>query len=296
MSSDQNENGPESVRTLFWSIAQLFFFFLLPSSRITNTRIWARFFMSFLINGIGYHILVQALPVQVAQQTSLTGFVLRAVGMMYLVDMDDTPGYKLTVVLPPTASTNATGGSKPEDAKGASESTDHHHRKDEPPEEKKTNHFMHGASSYDIYKSSQEIIEEAKRKLDALTNNQPSHPLEEIPLDFHASVRESLFGSFIIRNPTSSYNSNMGRARSTTLSPTNTTKEAFYSGTLHDTRTDSFADIDLELGHGSQPHDVVRPQRQMGQPPATAAAGAAGARVGQQPAPILHATDDGDGE
>ncbi len=255
--------------------------------------------MSFLINGIGYHILVQALPVQVAQQTSLTGFVLRAVGMMYLVDMDDTPGYKLTVVLPPSSSApNATGGSQPDNAKAASESIDHHHhRKDEPPEEKKkTNHYMHGASRYEIYKSSQEIIEEARRKLDALTNNGPSHPLEEIPLDFHASVRESLFGSFIVRNPTSNKNNNMGRARITTLSPTNPTKEAFYSGTLHDTRTDdSFADMDVELGHGSRPHDSVRRQRQIGQPPATAAAaGAAG--EGEQAATIPHATDDGNGE
>jgi len=255
--------------------------------------------MSFLINGIGYHILVQALPVQVAQQTSLTGFVLRAVGMMYLVDMDDTPGYKLTVVLPPSSSPNATGGSQPDNAKAASESIDHHHhRKDEPPEEKKkTNHYMHGASRYEIYKSSQEIIEEARRKLDALTNNNgPSHPLEEIPLDFHASVRESLFGSFIVRNPTSNKNNNMGRARITTLSPTNPTKEAFYSGTLHDTRTDdSFADMDVELGHGSRPHDSVRRQRQIGQPPATAAAaGAAG--EGEQAATIPHATDDGNGE
>ena len=53
--------------------------------------------MSFIINGIGYHILVHALPLQVAVQTSLTGVVFQAVGMMYLVDLDDTPGYKLTI-------------------------------------------------------------------------------------------------------------------------------------------------------------------------------------------------------
>lgn len=61
-------------------------------------RIWIRFLMSFLINGIGFHILVHALPIQVAGQSSLVGVVFRAVGMMYLVDLDDTPGYEMTLV------------------------------------------------------------------------------------------------------------------------------------------------------------------------------------------------------
>jgi len=59
-------------------------------------RVWVRFFMSFVINGVGFHILVHALPIQVAGQSSLTGVVFRAVGMLYLVDLDDTPGYTLT--------------------------------------------------------------------------------------------------------------------------------------------------------------------------------------------------------
>merc|ERR1712071_122577 len=58
-------------------------------------RVMLRFLMSFLINGFGFHILVHALPLQIASQSSLTGVVFRAVGMMYLVDLDDTPGYKL---------------------------------------------------------------------------------------------------------------------------------------------------------------------------------------------------------
>ena len=62
-----------------------------------DIRIWLRYCMSFLINGVGFHILVHALPLQVAAQSSLTGVVFRAVGMMYLVDLDDTPGYKLTI-------------------------------------------------------------------------------------------------------------------------------------------------------------------------------------------------------
>lgn len=61
-------------------------------------KIWFRFLMSFLINGVGFHVLVHALPIQVAGQSSLFVVVFRAVGMMYLVDLDDTPGYKITLV------------------------------------------------------------------------------------------------------------------------------------------------------------------------------------------------------
>jgi hypothetical protein len=60
-------------------------------------RIWLRLFMSFLVNGVGFHILVHALPIQVAGQSSLTGVVARAVGMIYLVDLDDIKGPTLTI-------------------------------------------------------------------------------------------------------------------------------------------------------------------------------------------------------
>lgn len=59
-------------------------------------RVWTRFLMSFIINGVGFHILVFALPIQIAAQSSLTGVVFRAVGMLYLVDLDDSPGHTLT--------------------------------------------------------------------------------------------------------------------------------------------------------------------------------------------------------
>lgn len=64
----------------------------------SDLRLWIRFSMSFIINGLGFHILVHALPIQVASQSSLTGVVFRAVGMLYLVDLDDTLGYTLTFV------------------------------------------------------------------------------------------------------------------------------------------------------------------------------------------------------
>lgn len=63
-----------------------------------NGSQWVRFVLSYLINGVGFHILVHALPIQIAAQSSLTGVVFRAVGMIYLVDLDDTSGYEVTLI------------------------------------------------------------------------------------------------------------------------------------------------------------------------------------------------------
>jgi hypothetical protein len=63
----------------------------------SDPALWGRFVLSYFINGLGFHILIHALPVQVASQSTLVGIVIRAVGVMYLVDLDDAPGVKLTV-------------------------------------------------------------------------------------------------------------------------------------------------------------------------------------------------------
>jgi len=63
----------------------------------TDWRMWRRFFMSYLVNGVCFHILVHALPIQVASQSSFTGVVFRAVGMMYLIDLDDSKGFRLVI-------------------------------------------------------------------------------------------------------------------------------------------------------------------------------------------------------
>lgn len=107
----------------------------------TDPRLWIRFFMSFLINGVGFHILVHALPIQVAGQSSLTGIVFRAVGMLYLVDLDDTPGFMLTIV-----------ENKPEDV-----SADKTAEKESSDEE-----------DLDTAGAAQAIIDEARAKLDEL--------------------------------------------------------------------------------------------------------------------------------
>ena len=123
--------------------------------RPSDWRIWVRFLMSFLINGVGFHILVHALPIQVAAQSSLTGVVFRAVGMMYLVDLDDTPGYTMTLVEEQGSEaeadneTNEEVDSEKEDAGDGENGTD-----DDNEEE--------------ITILTQQIIDDAKAKLDAL--------------------------------------------------------------------------------------------------------------------------------
>jgi hypothetical protein len=126
---------------------------------------WVRFFMSFLINGVGFHILVHALPIQVAAQSSLTGVVLRAVGMMYLVDLDDTPGYTLTIVQHPVE------GTEKEDPAGGTSSDD----------EKNINTKNEGAhhemlEPAVLHEEAQKIIDEARQKLEALARG-------EVPVD-----------------------------------------------------------------------------------------------------------------
>jgi len=75
-----------------------------------DTRMWRRFLMSFICNGVGFHILVHALPIQVAMQSSFMGAVYRSVGMMYLVDLDDTKGFPLTIARDDGESTEQDAG------------------------------------------------------------------------------------------------------------------------------------------------------------------------------------------
>jgi len=100
----------------------------------SDYSLWLRFFMSFLVNGVGFHILIHALPIQVAAQSTFLMVVFRSVGMMHLVDMDDTSGYTLRL----------------EEGKKGNEPN-----KQEEEEE-------------DLAVQAQKIIDEAKAKLDAL--------------------------------------------------------------------------------------------------------------------------------
>jgi hypothetical protein len=66
--------------------------------RRNDWRIWLRFLLSFLVNGVGFHVLVHLLPIQVAGQSTIIGVVFRAIGMIYLADLDDSDGFQMTLV------------------------------------------------------------------------------------------------------------------------------------------------------------------------------------------------------
>lgn len=69
----------------------------LPLTR-NGVRIWAQFFMSWIVNSICFHFLLHALPIQIASKSSIMGVVFSSVGMIYLVDLDDSTGNTLTLV------------------------------------------------------------------------------------------------------------------------------------------------------------------------------------------------------
>ena len=123
-----------------------------------DLRIWIRFFMSFLINGVGFHILVHALPIQVAAQSSLIGVVFRAVGMMYLVDLDDTPGYTLKLVQ--EENPEEVAAANPEQDAGVNPEQD-------------AGVKAH-VTTHEMTEEATRIIEEAKAKLEALARGEIS--------------------------------------------------------------------------------------------------------------------------
>jgi hypothetical protein len=63
-----------------------------------DLRIWMRFFMSLIVNSAGFSFLLHVLPVQIASKSAIMGVVFSSVGMIYLVDLDDTTGKTLTLV------------------------------------------------------------------------------------------------------------------------------------------------------------------------------------------------------
>jgi hypothetical protein len=66
--------------------------------RCNDWRIWLRFVMSVIVNSVCFHFLLHVLPVQIASKSSIMGVVFSSVGMIYLVDLDDTSGTVMTLV------------------------------------------------------------------------------------------------------------------------------------------------------------------------------------------------------
>jgi len=127
--------------------------------------IWFRFFQSYLINGVAYHILVHALPIQVAYQSSLTSVVFRAVGMMYLVDLDDTPGPALSI-------------HQKKETEGGTNA------KETPVEEPTTGNFNPNQDIAHLSEAAQEILNEARLKLEMLGKGQLPDAVEDTD-NFH---------------------------------------------------------------------------------------------------------------
>lgn len=70
-------------------------------------RISLRFWLSYLVNGVGFHFLLHLLPIQVAGQSTIIGVVFRAIGMIYLADLDDSQGSTMMAVQMDNATTTA---------------------------------------------------------------------------------------------------------------------------------------------------------------------------------------------
>uniref|UniRef100_A0A7S3P733 Uncharacterized protein n=1 Tax=Amphora coffeiformis TaxID=265554 RepID=A0A7S3P733_9STRA len=90
--------------------------------RKMDWRIWLRFTLSYIVNGIGFHFLLHVLPIQVAGQSTIIGVVFRAIGMIYLADLDDSAGSKMTLV-----SLTTTSGQGPSTTEGETELVNGHY-------------------------------------------------------------------------------------------------------------------------------------------------------------------------
>jgi hypothetical protein len=108
--------NPSSVVQLSWQHPVLTERIMSMQLQRNDLRIWMRFFMSLLINSVCFHFLLNVLPVQIASKSSIMGIVFSSVGMIYLVDLDDTSGQPLTVVVvsaaPATATTTAAAATR----------------------------------------------------------------------------------------------------------------------------------------------------------------------------------------
>ena len=82
--------------------------------------------MSLIVNSLCFHFLLNVLPVQIASKSSVMGIVFSSVGMIYLVDLDDTTGNTLTLVTGGTGS----GGAASTSSSSSSAGNNHGHSYD----------------------------------------------------------------------------------------------------------------------------------------------------------------------
>jgi len=148
-----------------------------------NFHTWARFVMSYLVNGIGFNILILTLPIQVAQQSTLIGVVFRAVGMMYIADLDDSKGLKLIIV-------ENESGEHVEMSENTNRPQDRNVEQSAR-EEKTSSHDDNEALSAEA----NAIIQEARQKLEDLAKNGPTkRPSTKRPCLGSKSISGNSFG------------------------------------------------------------------------------------------------------
>eukprot|EP00980_Cylindrotheca_fusiformis_P020247 scaffold7317_cov114-Cylindrotheca_fusiformis.AAC.3 len=185
-----------------------------------DLHMWTRFLMSYLVNGVGFHVLVHALPIQVAAQSSFTGVVFRAVGMLYLVDLDDTKGFNLIITdkeddeeEPETES----DGNKPEQQGNPSDEEEHRPSGPQSPlridatgivapiQEEATSKIEEEKV---IAAQAQSIVEEAESRLQHLRKYGPysmadlgkQYESSRMKIDTHKTLSVMGFGSMAVNN------------------------------------------------------------------------------------------------
>lgn len=60
-------------------------------------NVLTRYILSFIINGLGYHIIIHSFPIQAANRYTYIGLLWAGCGMMFLVQLDNVSGQTLTV-------------------------------------------------------------------------------------------------------------------------------------------------------------------------------------------------------
>jgi len=65
--------------------------------RKDDWRLWMRLFITTIINGFGFRVLLHSLPIQLASKKIFVTVIRQALGVTYIAKLDDAAGYTLTL-------------------------------------------------------------------------------------------------------------------------------------------------------------------------------------------------------
>mmetsp|Transcript_79 Transcript_79/g.107 ORF Transcript_79/g.107 Transcript_79/m.107 type:complete len:459 (+) Transcript_79:77-1453(+) len=137
------------------------------TSKLYMYKVWLRYIMSFTINGVGFHLLLHSLPVEVARTNAFYDIVWAVYGMMWLVDMDYLWGNALTISHPVEKEEGKTDEIKAD--KAPAEGTTKISKADA-----KTVEIVDTDDTVRVSAEALKIINEARAKLDALAKGEKS--------------------------------------------------------------------------------------------------------------------------